>query len=161
MASALEAIFPRQASNDYRGGLVPFYGYLLFVAQHAFSACVHYFKHDSGKVSIAGMVHFEGTPDPNEMVWAMGANAGMWELIILMIYGLVLWRYRNLIPLMFALGIAASVLGFARGMVYPLGPEYFEHTPPAWIVAVPKLLFRVLMLFLAVRRSTRSPVGAA
>ena len=140
---------------------MPFYGFLLFVAQHAFSAFVHYFTHDSGKVSIAGMVHFEGTPDPNEMVWAMGANAGMWELIILMLYGLVLWRYRNLIPLMFAFAITAAVLGLGVGIMHPLGPEYFEHTPPARIAALPKLLFVVLMLFLAVRRSTRSRVDAA
>ena len=161
MASALEAIVPRQASNDYRGGAVPFYGFLLLVAQHAFSAFVHYFKHDSGKVSIAGMIHFEGTPDPNEMVWAMGANAGMWELIILMLYGLVLWRYRNLIPLMFAFAIATAVLGLGVGIMHPLGPEYFEHTPPAKIVALPMVLFVVLMLFLSVRRSTRSRVDAA
>ncbi len=161
MASALEAIFPRQANNDYRGGPVPFYGFLLLVAQHAFSAFVHYFTHDSGKVSIGGMVHFEGTPDPNEMVWAMGANAGMWELIILMLYGLVLWRYRNLIPLMFAFLIAEGVLSYGVSIMHPLGPEYFEHTPPARFALLPKLLFGVLMLFFAVRRSTRSPVHAS
>ncbi len=161
MASALETIFPRQASNDYRGGPVPFYGFLLFVAQHAFSASVHYFKHDSGKVSIAGMVHFEGTPDPNEMVWAMGANAGMWELIILMLYGLVLWRYRNLIPLMFAFAITAAVLGLGVGIMHPIGPEYFEHTPPARIAALPMLLFAVLMLFLCVRQPQGARVHAS
>ena len=108
MASALETIFPRQASNDYRGGPVPFYGFLLVIAQHAFSACVHYFTYDSGKVQIAGMIPFEGTPDPNALVFALGGNAGAWELIILMLYGIVLWRYRNLIPLMFALVIAIT-----------------------------------------------------
>ena len=41
MTPALETIFPRQANNDYRGGAVPFYGFLLLIAQHAFSACVH------------------------------------------------------------------------------------------------------------------------
>ncbi len=153
MANALETIFPREASNDYRGGAVPFYGFLLVIAQHAFSAFVHYFKHDSGKVSIAGMIHFEGTPDPNEMVFAMGANAGKWELIILVLYGLVLWRYRNLIPLMFAFLIMEHVLGYGGSLMHPLGPEYFEHTPPARIAQLPKLLFGVLMLMLAVHHS--------
>ncbi len=161
MTNALETIFPRQANNDYQGGTVPFYGFLLVIAQHAFSAFVHYFKHDSGKVSIAGMIHFEGTPDPNEMVWAMGANAGMWELIILMLYGLVLWRYRNLIPLMFAVVIAISVLRYGNGIIHPIGPEYFEHTPPALIAALPMLLFAVLMLFLCVRQPQGARVHAS
>lgn len=126
------------------------------IAQHAFSACVHYFTYDSGKVSIAGMIPFEGTPDPNAVIFAFGANAGAWELIILMLYGIVLWRYRNLIPLMFALVIAISLLRYGNGILHPIGPEYFEHTPPAWIVALPKLLFAVLMLFLCVRQ----PQGA-
>ena len=38
MANSLETIFPRQANNDYRGGTVAFYGFLLIIAQHAFSA---------------------------------------------------------------------------------------------------------------------------
>ena len=161
MASVLETIFPRQANNDYRGGAVPLGGFLLLAAQHAFSAFVHYFTHDSGKVSIAGMIHFEGNPDPNRVIWAMGANAGMWELIILMLYGLVLWRYRNLIPLMFVLSIVQCVLVYGLLIMHPLGPEYFEHTPPAKVVLLPKLLFDELMLFLAVRGSTGSAVRAA
>ncbi len=161
MANALETIFPRQASNDYRGGTVPFYGFLLVIAQHAFSSFVHYFTYDSGKVSIAGMVHFEGTPDPNEMVWAMGANAGKWELIVLVLYGLVLWRYRNLIPLMFAFLIMEHVLGYGGSLMHPLGPEYFEHTPPALLVRLPILLFGVLMLFLAMHQSRGARVDAA
>jgi hypothetical protein len=161
MASALEAIFPRQANNDYRGGTVAFYGFLLVIAQHAFSACVHYFTYDAGRVQIAGMIPFEGTPDPNAVVFAFAGQAGAWELIILMLYGLVLWRYRNLIPLMFVVVIAISILGFGNGIIHPVGPEYFEHTPPGRIAALPKLLFAVLMLFLSVRRSTRSPAHAA
>jgi len=92
MASALETIFPREANNDYRGSRLAFYAYFLVIAQQAFNAFVHYFTHDSGKVQIAGMVHFEGDPDPNEMVWAMGASAGLWELIILGLFIVVLWR---------------------------------------------------------------------
>ena len=161
MANALETIFPRQANNDYRGGTVAFYGFLLVIATHAFSAIVHYFTYDSGKVQIAGMIPFEGTPDPDALIFAFGGNAGAWELIILMLYGLVLWRYRNLIPLMFVLVITIGLLKYGNGIMHPIGPEYFEHTPPARIAALPQLLFGVVMLLLAVRQSTRRPAHAA
>ncbi len=58
-----------------------------------------------------------------------------------MLYGIVLWRYRNLIPLMLGLVITISVLQYGNGILHPVGPEYFEHTPPALIVALPKLVF--------------------
>ena len=92
MASTLQTIFPNEANNDYRGGKLALYVYFFVIAQQAFSSIVHYFTHDSGKVQIAGMIHFEGAPDPNEMVWAMGASAGLWELIILGLFIVVLWR---------------------------------------------------------------------
>ncbi len=40
--------------------------------------------------------------------------------------------------------------------MHPLAPEYFEYTPPAKVVAVPKLLVCASLLFLAVRRSMGS-----
>ncbi len=160
MANAIETIFPRQANNDYRGGNIPCYGFLLLIAQHTFSACVHYFTYDSGKVQIGGMIPFEGTPDPNALIFAFGGNAGAWELIILALYGIVLWRYRNLIPLMFVVLIAINLLRYGNSILHPVGLEYFEHTPPALIAALPKLLFGVLMLFLSVRHSTRSAADA-
>ncbi len=160
MATTLETIFPRDANNDYRGGRLAFYVYFLVIAQQAFSAIVHYFTHDSGKVQIAGMIPFEGTPDPDALIFALGANAGAWELIVLAVYGVVLWRYRNLIPLMFALVLAKSLLGFGSGILHPIGPEYFEHTPPAMIAALPMLLFTVVMLFLSVRQPARRPADA-
>jgi hypothetical protein len=159
--NTLETIFPREANNDYQGSPIAFYGFLPIVAMQAFSACVHYFTYDSGKIQIAGMIPFEGTPDPSGLIFALGANAGAWELIILAIYGIVLWRYRNLIPLVFTLAIAKSLLGFGNTFLHPIDPAYFEHTPPALIVRLPRLGFEVLMLFLAVRQPTKSPAPAA
>ena len=45
------------------------------------------------------------------------------------------------------------LFGFVVGLVHPLTPKYFEHTTPAMLVAVPKLVVCTLLLFLAVRRS--------
>ena len=73
MQGAFEAIFPRVVTNEYRGSRIAFYGYLLLMAQQAFSGIVHYFTYDSGKVQIAGMIPFEGDPNPNALIFAFGA----------------------------------------------------------------------------------------
>jgi hypothetical protein len=161
MASSIETIFPREANNDYRGGKVPFYVYFFVIAQQAFSAIVHYFTYDSGKVQIGGMIRFQGDPDPNEMVWAMGARAGLWELIVLGLFLVVLWRYRNLIPLMYLVVVVEQVLSYGMGAMRPIGPEYFTHTPPAIIAKLPKLVIALVMLILTVRHSQRAEADAA
>ena len=155
-----ETVFPRQANNDYKGSPIAFYGFLLVVATQSFSGLVHYFTYDSGKVQIAGLMPLQGTPDPSGLIFALSANAGAWELIILAIYGVVLWRYRSLIPLMFVLAIAKSLLGFGNTFLHPLDPAYFEHTPPALIARVPRSVFELVMLFLAVRRPSKNAVMA-
>lgn len=156
MTPVLEVILPRQANNDYRGGTVALVGFCLLIAQKVFSSTVHLLKHDSGKNSIGGMIRFEGIPDPNEALYAVGAIGGSHEMLLVLLCALVLWRYRNLVPLMFCFTIVEMSLRSLVSMMHPLGAEYFEHTPPARLAMLPLLLFASLMLFLAVRKSRRS-----
>lgn len=159
MTSALDVILPRQANNDYRGGAVPFYGFCLLVATSLFSSTVHFLKPDSGVNSIASIIVFEGTPDPNNIIYMFSAVGGLSQMMFVILFGLVLWRYRNLVPLMLGFMILELLFGFVVGLMHPLTPEYFEHTPPAKLAAVPKLLVCATLLFLAVRRSTQTPRG--
>ncbi len=98
----------------------------------------------------------EGTPDPNNIIYMFSAVGGLSQMLFVMLYGLVLWRYRNLIPLMLGFLVLEVLFGFVVGLMHPLTPEYFEYTPPAKVVAVPKLLVCASLLFLAVRRSMGS-----
>ncbi|MEN8161876.1 MAG: hypothetical protein ABFS41_17535 [Myxococcota bacterium] len=161
MASALDVILPRQANNDYRGGPVAFYGFCGVTAVMLFRSTVHFLKDDSGVNSIASIMVFEGTPDPNHVIYMFSAIGGLHQMLFVMLYGLVLWRYRNLIPLMFAFLIVESLFGFVVGQLHPLTPEYYEHTPPGKLAALPKLAFAALMLFLAVRRSVAAEEAPA
>jgi hypothetical protein len=154
MPQALEVLFPRQANNDYRGGAVPFYGFCLISAVMLFRSTVHFLKPDSGVNSIASIMIFDGTPDPNNIIYMFSAIGGLHQMLWVMFYGLVLVRYRNLIPLMFAFMVVEGFFGFVVSTMHPLTPEYFEHTPPGKLASLPKLLYCAGMLFASVRRST-------
>ncbi len=158
MTSALDAVLPRQANNDYRGGAVPFYGFCLLTAASLFSSTVHFLKGDSGVNSIASIIVFEGSPDPNNIIYMFSAVGGITQMLFVMLYGFVLWRYRSLIPLMLGFMALEVLFGFVVGLMHPLTPEYFERTPPAMLVAVPKLVVCVTLLFLAIRRSMETRV---
>ena len=149
--SAFEKLIPRQASNDYRGSPIAFYTAFLFMAIFTFRSLVHFFKGDSGVNSIASIIIFPGDPDPNNVIYMFSALWGSQQLITLLIYGLILWRYRNLIPLMYVLIVLECILRFSAGVLHPLTPEFYAHTPPGKLGNLPMLVIAGLMLVLSLR----------
>jgi Gpi18-like mannosyltransferase len=83
------------------------------------------------------MIRFEGSPDPNEVIYAIGLLSGANEVLLAILFALVLWRYRNLIPLIFGFVIAESLTRLVVQTLHPVGPEYFLHTPTARLVLYP------------------------
>jgi hypothetical protein len=156
MNQVLEAIVPREANNDYRGGAVAFYGFCLLFAAQVFRSTVHFLAPDSGVNSIASIIVFEGSPDPNNIIYMFSAVAGLTQMMWTLLSGLVLWRYRNLIPLMLGFLTIEKLFGFVVLWMHPLTPEYYERTPPGKLGAVPTLLVCSLLLALAVRNTMRS-----
>ena len=159
MPRMIDVILPSQANNDYRGGSVPFYAFWFLMAVSLFRSTVHFLKPDSGVNSIASIMIFEGTPDPNNIIYMFSAIGGMHQMLWVMLSGLVMWRYRNLIPLMFGFLVVECLFGFVVGAMHPLTPEYFEYTPPGKVGELPKLAFAVVMFVLVVRRSMNSGVS--
>ena len=153
MPRMFDVILPSQANNDYKGGVVPLYAFWFLMAVSLFRSTVHFLKPDSGVNSIASIMVFEGTPDPNNIIYMFSAIGGMHQMLWVMLCGLVMWRYRNLIPLMFGFLVVECLFGMVVGAMHPLTAEYVEYTPPGKVGQVPKLIFAVVMFTLVVRRS--------
>ena len=153
MTSFLNAIIPPRANNDYRVGAVALYGFCLLVAMHVFSATVHFLTPDSGKNSIASIIILEGDPNPNPVFYMFASLAGMYEMLIVLLFFLVLCRYRNLIPAMLALLLIWKLFGLLLTTMHPLTPEYFEQTPPALLIRVPEFIILFGLSFLSVRKT--------
>ena len=153
--TVLDVLIPRAADNNYRGGRVPLYFFYALVAVTTFRSWVHFLKDDSGVNSIASIVLFSGTPDPNHVVYMFSSLWGSQQVIMVMLYLIVLVRYRNLIPLMWALMVVEVVFRLSVGFIHPLTPEYYVRTPPGKIGNLPLLLVSGVMLALAVRNTLR------
>jgi len=149
--SVLETVLPKQANNDYRGGPVPFYGFCLLLLPITFRVFVHFLKADSGVNSIASIHLFPGDPDPNVVIHMFSSLWGSQQAIMLLIYLVVLYRYRNLIPLMFLLMVVEIGFRMVVGMLHPLGEEFYVRTPPGKIGNLPMGLYSLAMLYLAHR----------
>ena len=155
MASIVDVVLPRKVTNEYRGGPIPFYGFCLLFATQIFSSTVHLLKADSGVNSIASIIifPFEGPADPNNVIYMFSAVGGVSQMMFTILYALVLWRYRSLISLMLAFILLETLFGIVVTTLHPLTPEYYEHTPPALIARIPKLIVLPTLLFMAIRRS--------
>ncbi|MGH0032553.1 MAG: hypothetical protein ACQGVC_22405 [Myxococcota bacterium] len=151
--TVLEALFPRQAGNDYRGGRLPLYLFGLLTLVMAGRSLVHFLKDDSGVHSIATIVRFAGTPDPNVVVYMYSALWGTQQVVTVLIWCVVLWRYRNLVPLMYGLFALEVVLRMVVGTLHPLTEEHFLRRPPGAVGNLPMLAVGAGMLALALRNT--------
>ena len=115
-----ERILPTMANNEYRGSPLAFYGLCLFTAVFAFRSLVHFLKDDGGINSIASIITFHGTPDPDQVIHLFASLWGGQQLITLVILVTVLFRYRNLIPFMALLLVIEQLTRLASGLMHPL-----------------------------------------
>ena len=161
--SILEKILPRQANNDYRGSPIALYTFCLLATVMLVRSLIHFLKADSGTHSIATLITFSGTPDPNPVIYMYSSLWGTQQMITVLLYALVLLRYRNLLPLMYLLFIVEILFRLSVSTLHPLGDDYFARTPPGKIGNLPLLVLAGVMLVLSLReRSTGSrQVGAS
>ena len=84
---------------------------------------------------------------------------GSQQTIMVLLYGVVLLRYRNLIPLMYVVFLMEAAFRVIVGTLHPITPEHYVRTPPGAYANLPLLVISVAMLVLALR--TRSTSAAA
>lgn len=165
--SILETVLPKQADNDFGGGAIPFYGFCLLLLPITFRVFVHFFKADSGVNSIASIHLFPGDPDPNLVIHMYSSLWGSQQAIMLLVYFAVLYRYRNLIPLMFLLMMVEVGFRMIVGSLHPLTEEFYVRTPPGKLGNLPVGLYSLVMLYLshrniaAIAATEEGPLDAA
>ena len=154
--TVLEALFPKSANNHYRGGKVPLIGYCLLLLPVTFSALVHFLKDDTGAYAIATLIRFEGNPDPDNLIMAMHSMQGGHQTLMLLVFLVVLWRYRSLIPMMLGILVLQEMFQFITSSLHPIGPEYYERTPPAKLLLYPLFFVHLGLFSLSIYNSCRA-----
>ena len=157
--SLIDTLLPERASNDFRGGRIPIYGFCLMLLPVTFRSMVHFLKDDSGVNSIASIHVFPGDPDPNHVIYMFSSVGGMYQTLILLIYLVVLYRYRNLIPLMFVLMLVEVGFRMVVSSIHPLTEEFYVRTPPGKLTNLPFALLSLAMLYVSHRNISASQGG--
>lgn len=142
----LSVLLPARADNTVRGMKLPVYVFALIAIVSTVRSLIHLLAPDGGAGSIAGMdLSVAGA---NGIIFAF-ALWGSAQLIYALVQLAVAFRYRSLIPFMYALLILETLL---RMLVGRMKPVTFAHTPPGaignWVI----LPLAALMLALSARR---------
>ena len=150
----IDKILPSEANNKYLGNRIALFGLIFTTCLMTWRSCVHLLYQDAGLNSIGSFIIFEGIPDPNPMIYMLGSVWGLQQLIFCLVNIAVLFRYRNLIPLMYILWL---VEWLARpllvGFLHPLDEQYFTGTTPGIVVVPFAIGFLTIMLILSLKSS--------
>ena len=150
----MSSLFPSSANNEYRGSPIARWALLGLVVLFITRSLIHIFKADGGAHSIASIITFPGTPDPDQLVYTLFALWGGQQLVTAFVMAVVLWRYRSLIPLMYLLIVFEQITRIGVGILKPLSSDFYAHTPPGVTANVPILIIALIMLVLSLRTSS-------
>ena len=144
----LGKILPKDVDNIYSGHKLALYFFFLITLVTITRSCIHIFASDGGAQSIATIPLDTFTQDGAEGVVFLFAQWGIAQLMVGLIYLIVAWRYRRLIPLMYVFIFlewsARIVLAFFKS-IETVG------IAPAVIAQLMMVLLIPVMFYLSVR----------
>lgn len=116
----LERLLPRQLNNDYTGSPIALWVFVFITTITVARSLVHMFAPDGGAQSIATIPLDTFTDNGAATVILMFALWGLSQLLIGVIYVVVLWRYRALIPFMYLLVFVEYAMRIVLGALKPI-----------------------------------------
>lgn len=154
MKSVFKIIFPNQADNKYIFNKAIVYIFAAVSIITLIRSLAHIFLADGGANSIASIIQFGGGPDPDQLVYHLFALWGLAQLAMALIYLIVLWKYKKLIPLMWIFIFCEySFRIIIAYILKPLGQEYFLATAPGEVGNYILMPFSVFMLIWTIKSS--------
>jgi hypothetical protein len=137
-----EFLLPPVVDNSIRGMKLPVYLFIVISIISTVRSCVHLLAPDGGAGSIAGMdLSVAGA---SGIIFAFGLW-GSAQLVYAFVQLVVAFRYRSLVPFMYALLLVETLL---RMLVGRMKPVTFAHTPPGAFANYVMLPLAALMLVL-------------
>ncbi len=145
----LNALLPRQLNNDYRGSPIARWVFVVLTIVTIARSLVHMFAADGGAQSIATIPLDTFSQNGAAAVVLLFALWGLSQLLIGLIYVVVLWRYRALIPFMYLLMIFEYAMRIVLGHLKPIETV---GTAPGSIGDYVFVPLAAVMLYLSLRR---------
>jgi hypothetical protein len=110
-------ILPKEIKNIYQGHPIAFWGFIAFLALMTWRSIVHLAYQEYGLHQIANFNLILGDPDPMPVIYLFFSLWGLAQVIFCLFCWVVVFRYKELISLMYILFISEWSI---RLIIYPL-----------------------------------------
>jgi len=145
----LDNLLPRRLDNEYRGSKLALWLFCLVVAMKSAQSLAIIFNGYSTARNADGIPLDSYPPTVAQTVVAAFVQGSLWRLFFCFLCGLVLWRYRSAVPLMFAL-LALNYL--AAQLALKFVPLIRVGTPIGPLVNLMLFVVMLVGLGLSLRR---------
>ena len=149
----MNILLPEVADSKFKGNRIAYWVLWIYVFKSFFAGFVHMFALDGGAQSIGSVKLDSFTQGGADSVVTMFGLWGMEQFVIGLIVLVILWRYKSLIPLAWAI-YAIEYSGRALSHVFTPG-LVTEHTPPGVMVDTVLVPLAIAMLFFAIFTTKR------
>ena len=146
-------VFPKEINNNYQGRKIALYLFYLITIMTVVRSLIHIFAPDGGAQSIATIPLSSFSPEATDVVVHIFAEWGLTQLLFGILYIIVLWRYKSLIPLMY-LFILTEYSGRLFLTFYK--PIILEGTAPGGIGNYIMIPLALIMLVLSLRKTKKN-----
>ena len=113
----MNKILPKEIKNIYQGHPIAFWGFIAFLALMTWRSIIHLAYQEYGLHQIANFNLISGHPDPMPLICLFFSLWGLAQLIFCLFCWVVVFRYKELISLMYILFISEWAI---RLIIYPL-----------------------------------------
>ena len=113
----MNKILPKEIKNIYQGHPIAFWGFIAFLALMTWRSIIHLAYQEYGLHQIANFNLIAGDPDPMPVIYLFFSLWGLAQLIFCLFCWVVVFRYKELISLMYILFISEWAI---RLIIYPL-----------------------------------------
>lgn len=150
----LKILLPEEASNTYQGHKLTKYFLYFYVFKSFFAGCVHMFAADGGAQSIGSVALDTFTKGGADSFITMFGMWGMEQFVIGLIALVILWKYKSLIPMLWAV-YAIEYTG--RVLIPHFKPGLVTaHTPPGAVMDTVLVPLAILMFIIALYTTKRA-----
>ena len=143
-------VLPEEINNNYEGRRIALYLFYLFTIMTIARSLVHIFAPDGGAHSIATIPLSSYPAEATDVVIHIFAEWGLTQLLFGILYVVVLWKYKSLIPLMYVFILTEYT---SRLFLSFYKPIILEGTAPGGIGNYILIPLALLMLVLSLQKS--------
>lgn len=150
MKDIFDRLFPVKVDNNYTGYPIAKWVFLIIIIPSVIRSLIHMFAPDSGAQSIATIPLDTFTQNGANSVILMLALWGSAQFLMSIVYIVVLWRYKSLIPLMYILMFLEYSL---RMFLMHIKPIHISGTAPGHVIDYALVPLSLIMFFLSIAKA--------